>query len=215
MNFISEPKLIETKSMAIIDQLLKVYQASGKQREEEKVIIKRIIHATGDPDLARLVAIHPGAVQAALTVFSAGKKIITDVKMVKAGLNINKTRKDDVEIYCAIDEPDVVTEATAQKQTRAMVAIRYLARFITENMVVIGNAPTALWELINLIKAGKVSPAVIIATPVGFVGAAEAKAALGSISLPYITVYGTKGGSPIAVSIVNALYKLYLENNFN
>lgn len=215
MNFIREPKLIETKSMAIIDQLLQAYQASGKQLEEEKVIIRRIIHATGDPDLARMVAIHPDAVQAAFTVFSAGKKIITDVKMVKAGININKTGKDGVEIYCAIDEPAVVREATAQKQTRAMVAIRHLARFITGNMVVIGNAPTALWELINLIKAGKVTPAVIVATPVGFVGAAEAKEVLGSISLPYITVYGTKGGSPIAVSIVNALYKLYLENNFN
>ena len=214
MNFISEPKLIETKSMAIIDQLLQADHALDKQ-EEEKVIVKRIIHATGDPDLARLVAIHPEAVQAAFTVFSAGKKIITDVKMVKAGLNINKTRKDDVEIYCAIDEPAVAKEAAAQKQTRAMVAVRYLAKFITENMVVIGNAPTALWELINLIKAGKVSPAVIIATPVGFVGAAEAKEALGKLTLPYITVHGTKGGSPMAVSIVNALYKLYLENIIN
>jgi precorrin-8X/cobalt-precorrin-8 methylmutase len=211
VNFISEPRAIEIKSMAIIDQLL----GAAFWREEEKVIVKRIIHATGDPDLARLVVIHPGAVQAAFAVFSAGKKIITDVKMVKAGINLNKTRKDDIEIYCAIDEPAVVREATAQKQTRAMVAIRHLAKFTTGNMVVIGNAPTALWELINLIKAGKVKPAVIIATPVGFVGAAEAKEALGRLTLPYITVHGTKGGSPIAVSVVNALYKLYLENIIN
>jgi precorrin-8X/cobalt-precorrin-8 methylmutase len=205
VDFISEPSAIETKSMEIIEALLK----DTFWKEKEGTVIKRIIHATGDPALAGLVEIHPDAVQAAFQVFSLGKKIITDVKMVRAGISLNNTREWGIEVYCCIDEPSVVKEAKEQKQTRAMVAMRHLSRFISGNMVVVGNAPTALMELINLINTDKVKPAVIIATPVGFVGAAEAKSALTGLTTPYITVHGTKGGSSIAASIVNALFKLY------
>lgn len=205
MDSLSEPLAIEKKSMEIIEELL----GDIPWNNQEKLLVKRIVHATGDAALARLVAIHPEAIRAAFTVFSSSKKIITDVKMVKAGLNINLIRQEGIEIYCAIDNPLVIEEARTQKQTRARAAIKHLAKYIPGSMVVIGNAPTALAELVALIKADKVKPGVVIGTPVGFVGAAEAKLALSRLAVPYITVHGAKGGSTIAVSIVNGLYQLY------
>ncbi|MEW6426341.1 MAG: precorrin-8X methylmutase [Bacillota bacterium] len=202
MNFLAEPRAIEAKSMAIIEQLI------GDFSFPEKEIIKRVVHATGDPEMAGLVEIHPEAVKAARQVFAGSKKIITDVKMVKAGINSRKTAQIGVAVYCAIDDPAVVKEAEEKRLTRAMGAISALAGLLTGSMVVIGNAPTALAELIRLTEAGRVKPALIVGTPVGFVGAAEAKSALTRLAVPYVTVHGTKGGSAVAVSIVNALLNL-------
>lgn len=202
MNFLAEPSAIEAKSMAIIEQLI------GDFSFPEKEIIKRVVHATGDPEMAALVEIHPEAVRAARQVFAGSKKIITDVKMVKAGISSRKTAQFGVAVYCAIDDPAVVKEAGEKRVTRAMAAISALAGLLTGSMVVIGNAPTALTELIRLTEAGRVKPALIVGTPVGFVGAAEAKSALTRLAVPYVTVHGTKGGSAVAVSIVNALLNL-------
>ncbi len=204
MNFLTEPQMIEAKSMEIIGQL------TGNFPSPEKEIIGRVVHATGDPEMVELLAVHPEAVRAACRVFARGKKIITDVKMVKVGISAPKTAQIGVRVHCAIDEPAVVKEAKEKGLTRAMVAIRTLAEQSAGSMVAIGNAPTALWELIRLVQAGRAEPALIVGTPVGFVGAAEAKEALIRLGLPYITVRGTKGGSAVAVSIVNALLNIYL-----
>lgn len=197
---------IEARSMQIIDGLL----GDLPRGKEEKAIIKRMVHATGDPDLAWLADIHPRAVQAACEVFARGGKIIADVQMVVAGIAARAARLG-VEVLCAIGEPAVAREAAAQKQTRAMAAMRHLARDMTGGMVVIGNAPSALYELGHLVRAGQAAPAVIVATPVGFVGAADSKDALPALGVPYITVHGTKGGSPAAAAAVNALCRLYLD----
>jgi len=207
LNFLAEPRAIEAKSMAIIEQLI------GDFSFPEKEIIKRVVHATGDPEMAALVEIHPEAVRAARQVFAGSKKIITDVKMVKAGISSRKTAQLGVAVYCAIDDPAVVKEAEEKRVTRAMAAISALAGLLTGSMVVIGNAPTALAELIRLTEAGRVKPALIVGTPVGFVGAAEAKSALTRLAVPYVTVHGTKGGSAVAVSIVNALLNLWIRED--
>lgn len=201
MDFLTDPRAIEARSMEIIDGLL----GGTTWTEKERPIIKRIVHTTGDADYARLVEIHPRAIDAALSALGAGRKIITDVKMVKAGISPRRTAELGCEVLCAIDEPVVVREAGKAGLTRAMLAMRRLAGAITGNMVVIGNAPTALLELLKLIKDGQARPAVVIATPVGFVGAGESKRLLARMDLPYITVHGTKGGSTVAACIVNAL----------
>jgi len=206
LNFLTEPRAIEAKSMAIIEQLI------GDFSFPEKEIIKRVVHATGDPEMAALVEIHPEAVRAARQVFTGSKKIITDVKMVKAGISSRKTAQLGVAVYCAIDDPAVVKEAEEKRVTRAMAAISALAELLTGSLAVIGNAPTALAELIRLTEAGRVKPALIVGAPVGFVGAAEAKSALTQLATPYVTVHGTKGGSAVAVSIVNALLNLWSES---
>jgi len=207
LNFLAEPRAIEAKSMAIIEQLI------GDFSFPEKEIIKRVVHATGDPEMAALVEIHPEAVQAARQVFAGSKKIITDVKMVKAGISSRKTAQLGVAVYCAIDDPAVIKEAEEKRVTRAMAAISALVGMLTGSLVVIGNAPTALAELIRLTEAGRAKPALIVGTPVGFVGAAEAKSALTRLTVPYVTVPGTRGGSTVAVSIVNALLNLCIRED--
>ncbi|MCL4516052.1 MAG: precorrin-8X methylmutase [Firmicutes bacterium] len=205
MDFLTDPRVIEARSMEIIDGLL----GGTTWPEKERSIIKRIVHTTGDAGYARLVEVHPRAIDAALSALGAGKKIIADVQMVKAGISPRKVAELGSEVVCAIDEPVVVREAEKTGLTRAMLAIRRLAGAISGNIVVIGNAPTALFELMRLIeearKAGQPEPAVVIATPVGFVGAEEAKRLLAQMDLPYITVHGTRGGSTIAACIINAL----------
>lgn len=204
VNFLTEPQAIEARSRVIIDRLI------GDLPFPEKEIVRRIIHATGDAGLAACTEIHPDAVRAAGRVFTGGRKIIVDVQMVKAGIDSRKAEQLGLEIYCAIDDPAVVRKAREKRLTRAMVAINALAGLIPGNLVAVGNAPTALEELIRLTKSGEVRPALVIGTPVGFVGAAEAKKALTRLDVPYITVHGTRGGSAVAVSIVNALLDLHL-----
>lgn len=204
VNFLTAPQAIEARSRMIIEQLI------GDLTFPEREILGRIIHATGDPALASCTEIHPEAVRAAGQVFTGGKKIIADVQMVKAGINSRQAEQLGLEIYCAVDDPEVVEKAREKELTRAMVALKALAGLIPGNLVVVGNAPTALRELIRLTESGEVRPALVVGTPVGFVGAAQAKKALTRLDVPYITVHGARGGSAVAVSIVNALLELHL-----
>lgn len=204
MEYITDPFLIEQKSMEIIRGLLKDFPLSP----EEETIVFRVVHTTGDPNYASLVKFHPRAIEAGVSALRAGCNVFTDIKMVKSGINAKKLKTLGGELYCAIDEPQVVDLAKSRGITRSMAAMLHFKERLTDNIVVIGNAPTALFQLLELIENQNVKPALVIGTPVGFVGAKESKEKLMNSHVPYITITGNKGGSTIAAAITNALLKL-------
>lgn len=204
MEYMTDPLLIEQKSMEIIRELLNDPALSP----EEEAIIFRVVHTTGDPGYAPLVKIHPQAIEAGLKALKAGCNIFTDIKMVRSGINARKLKTLGGKVYCAIDDPQVVELAKSRGITRSMAAMLHFKEQLTNNIVVIGNAPTALFQLLELIRDGEVQPALVIGTPVGFVGAKESKEELVNSGVPYITIEGNKGGSTIAAAITNALLKL-------
>jgi len=177
--------------------------------KEHARIIERVVHATADPEFAKLIVIHEKAVEAGVNAIKTGAKVITDVKMVKAGISEAKLRKFGGNMINYVDDDRAVKLAFENSITRAAAAMRLAIEDGVEGaVVVIGNSPTATFELVNAVKGGKAKPALIIATPVGFMGAAEAKEEVLKLSTPFITVRGSKGGSPIAVAIFNALLSM-------
>ncbi|MFZ5643982.1 MAG: precorrin-8X methylmutase [Bacillota bacterium] len=202
MDIIKDPREIEKKSMLIIEENLPQLQ---NFEERERQIVKRVIHTTGDLDCVSLVKISPGAVEAGLEAIRKGNGILTDVNMLKSGLIGDRMARFGVQSHCLISDPGVVEEARETGMTRAMIAIRKGAALADNGIVAIGNAPTALFELLKMIREGQARPALVVGTPVGFVGAAESKEMLMETGINYITMPGTRGGSTIAASIVNAL----------
>lgn len=209
MDFLRDPRAIEAKSWEVIESRLKKVVNSREERE----ILTRIIHATGDLSYAELTVIHPQLVAAATAALRRGAAIITDVEMVRSGISAALASRGNCPVICAIRDERVAQLALARGQTRAMVAMEQLAPQIQGSLVAIGNAPTALFRLLELIEAGETRPAAIVGTPVGFVGAAEAKAALEASPIPFLTVRGSKGGSAVAVAAVNALLHLAFPTN--
>ena len=202
MDYIKQPMAIEHRSMEIIAPHL----AGLHLNEVETKIYSRMIHASGDVDYAPLIHIHPDAIAAAQKALKAGADIYTDVEMVRTGINKRKLATFGGEVHCRIADPEIAATAKAQGITRSIAAMRSFGKALDGSIVAIGNAPTALYEVLRLAKEEGVRPACIIGIPVGFVGAADSKEALRQNDLvPYITVEGTKGGSPIAAAVVNAL----------
>lgn len=204
---IEQPEAIVDESFEIIDKLVDLQSVP----ELHKPIIQRAIHATGDTEYAYNVIFHPKAVEAGIQSLRSGKNIVTDVNMVKSGISKGPLEKFGGRIICKIDEKSVADDAKRLDKTRAIVAMQHSVDEMKDGIVVIGNAPTALFELIHLIKKGLAQPALVIGIPVGFVGAVEAKHALRDIPVPYITNANRKGGSAVAVSIMNAIIKLAKE----
>ena len=198
------PQDIETRSMAIIEDLLPPLDGS----EEEHQVIKRIVHATGDPQVASLVRLHTNAISAGIDAIGEGKPIFTDVRMVAVGINHHLAQEFGCSIHCALDEPNVMEQAQEKSATRTATAIRCLGTRINGAIITIGNAPTALLSLLGLIDGGDILPALVVGMPVGFVQARESKAELMKRDIPYITIEGTRGGSTTAVATVNALLNL-------
>jgi precorrin-8X/cobalt-precorrin-8 methylmutase len=205
VEFIKNPTAIEDTSMEIIEAHLPMLR---ELPPGERNIIKRIVHTTGDPAIAELIKIHPDAVEAGLQAFRSGRPVFTDVQMLRAGINPIKLGQFGVETMCLIKDPEVVEEAKRTGKTRAMVAMAKAAPQLDGGIIAIGNAPTALFELCAMIKKGEIRPALVVGTPVGFVGAKESKEVLVETPVPYITVVGTRGGSTIAVAALNALLKM-------
>ena len=196
------PEDIEEKSMAIIEQEMGEINCSF----EEKQIIKRVIHTTVDVDFGKSLIFHPLAVEACLKAIEAGKKIITDVHMVKSGIRAYDLEEFGNNILCFFDKDK--KESNPDNIPRAVLAMRKAGESLNDSIVVVGNAPTALFELIDMIKSGDVDPVLIIGVPVGFVGAAESKEELQKLDIPYITINGRRGGSTVAAAILNALIKI-------
>ena len=205
---ITQPMEIETRSFEIIAPYLEKLNL----REDEKKIYSRIIHAAGDVEYAPIIKISATAIDAAKAAILRGANIFTDVEMVRTGINKRALKKFGGEVFCKVADDEVKNFAAQKKITRSMAAMRIFGENLNGAVVAIGNAPTALFEVLRLVKEENISPAVIIGVPVGFVGAADSKAELfAQDKIPFITVEGTKGGSPIAVAAVNAI--LYLLDN--
>lgn len=206
--FMTKPLEIENRSMEIIAP----YLAGLKLSDDEKKIYSRIIHASGDVEYAPIIKIHHEAIAATKAAILRGANIFTDVEMVKRGISIRTLKKFGGEIFCKVSDVDVQELAKREGITRSMAAMRIFGKRLDGEIIAIGNAPTALFEVLRLVREENICPAVIIGVPVGFVGAAEAKAQLAAQNeIPYITVEGTKGGSSIAVAAVNAI--LYMLDN--
>ena len=208
MEFIKKPMEIENRSMEIIAPHL---EGMGLDNAQTKVY-SRIIHAAGDVEYAPIIRIHPHAIQAAQRAIQAGCNIYTDVEMVRTGINKKKLKSFGGEVKCLIADEAVAARAKEQGITRSMAAMRTFGKELDGAVVAIGNAPTALFEVLRMAEEENICPAAIVGIPVGFVGAADSKKLLAENSkIPYITVEGTKGGSPIAAAAVNAM--MYLLDN--
>ena len=208
MDFIKEPMAIENRSMELIAPHL---EGLGLDERETK-LYSRLIHASGDVGYAPITRVHPEAIDRAIEALKAGAHIYTDVEMVRTGINKKKLASFGGEVHCLVADPDVAVQAKELGITRSMVAMRKFGKDLDGSIVAIGNAPTALFEVLRLVREEGIRPACIVGIPVGFVGAAESKAELAENGIvPYITVEGTKGGSPIAAAAINAL--MYIIDN--
>ncbi|NFO10706.1 precorrin-8X methylmutase [Clostridium botulinum] len=206
MDYLKNPMGIEEKSFEIIGEELGAHSFS----DEELLIVKRVIHTTADFEYKDLVKISKDAINAGKEVLSKGATIYTDTNMALNGINKMALAKTNSKVICYVNEPDVHIEAKEKGITRSMAAVE---KACSDNVdiFVFGNAPTALFKLKELIKEKKANPKLVIAVPVGFVGAAESKENLDELGIPYIRVKGRKGGSTVAAAIVNALLYMIVE----
>lgn len=198
------PRNIESLSMDIIEDLLSPLDCSYEERQ----VIKRIVHASGDPQIAHLVRFSPSAISSGLDAIAKGSPIFTDVSMVAVGINSYLAKQSSCSIFCALTEAGGQKTTEQAEITRASAAMRYLGKRVNGSIVAIGNAPTALLALLDLIDNRKISPALVIGMPVGFVQAKESKDELMKRDIPYITIEGIRGGSAMAAATVNTLLKL-------
>ncbi len=199
---------IENRSMEIIAPHLEGLNLTPEQIK----VYSRLIHAAGDVDYAPIIRMSVDAIDRAMEALRNGCDIYTDVEMVRTGINKRKLAFLGGQVHCLIADEEVAGTAKAQGITRSMAAMRKFGAQMNGAVVAIGNAPTALFEVLRQVEEENLQPACIVGIPVGFVGAADSKAELAKQKkVPYITVEGTKGGSPIAAAAVNAM--MYLINN--
>lgn len=200
MEFLTDPRAIEERSREIIRPWL----AGRGWTELETAVAARMVHAAGDPALVDLIRFSPGAAEAGVQALAAGAAVVCDVEMLAAGIR-PRARRLGVEVVCAIGEQAVAQAARARGETRAMAAMRGLQPRLEGTVVAVGNAPTALLEVLRMLDEGLARPALVVGTPVGFVGAAEAKQLLMEHNIPWVSIAGTRGGSALAAAAVNAL----------
>ncbi|GEN34197.1 precorrin-8X methylmutase [Aneurinibacillus danicus] len=196
-----QPQEIEGKSFEIITEELGEHPFT----EEQYPVVQRVIHASADFELGRSMLFHPDAIEAGIRAIREGRKLVADVQMVQVGISKPRIEKFGGSVHVYISDPDVMEEAKRLNTTRAIVATRKAVREADGGIFAIGNAPTALLELIRLVKEGIARPGLIIGMPVGFVSAAESKEELAKLDIPFITNVGRKGGSTVVVAAVNAL----------
>ncbi len=202
------PHEIEARSFEIIRELADL----SRFTPAERALVQRVIHATGDPAFADLLRWSKGALDAGIEALRAGTPVVTDVEMVRAGVSKARAERLGSFVACFLNAPGVAEEARERGVTRSSVAAERAAAACPEAVFAFGNAPTALFRLLELVDAGRVRPRLVIGAVVGFVGAAEAKEALMARSdLAWIAVRGNKGGSNVAAACVNALMKTALE----
>ena len=200
-DYIREGDAIYERSFAIIRAEADLSRFSGAA---ERVVV-RMIHACGMTDLPRDVAMSEDFVAAAQAALRAGAPILCDAKMVANGVTRARLPAGN-EVLCTLDDPAVPGLAKQMGLTRSAAALELWRDRLAGSVVVIGNAPTALFRLLELLDAGAPKPAAVIGIPVGFVGAAESKAALEQDGrVPFLVVHGRRGGSAMAAAAVNAL----------
>lgn len=172
--------------------------------QEEARVAVRVIHATGMVEIAKDLVFSPLFADRARAALLDGKPILCDAKMVAHGITRSRLPADN-DVVCTLDHPETPARARAIGNTRSAAALDLWGSRLQGALVAIGNAPTALFHLLELIDAGAPRPAAIIGLPVGFVGAAESKAALAAYDIPFLTLHGRRGGSAMTVAAVNAL----------
>ena len=200
-----QPREIEHESMRIISGIIGDYTGAA----ENLSVIKRVIHATADFDFIDTLYFSENAVNKAREVLHGGQAlkngadIVTDTLMLSAGISKNY----GVKIHCYVADEDVKLEAKAHNVTRSIINIEHATKIFPNAIYAIGNAPTALIRLCELIREGKANPALVIGVPVGFVNVIEAKNMLASLETdtPRIIAHGRKGGTTVACAIINAL----------
>lgn len=195
------PREIEQRSFEIITEEL-----NGRQfPKEQESIIKRVIHTSADFDYADNLCFSEHAVEIAKEAIKNGACIVTDTQMAKSGINKRSLAKFGGEVYCFIGDEDVAKKAKEQESTRSAASMEKAAGLDKDLIFAIGNAPTALVKLYELIKEGMLKPKLIIGVPVGFVNVVQAKELIMQAPVPYIVARGRKGGSNVAAAICNAL----------
>ncbi|HOO28303.1 MAG TPA: precorrin-8X methylmutase [Lachnospiraceae bacterium] len=198
------PEEIEARSFAIIEEEL------GRELPfMEKPVIKRVIHTTADFSYADTMCFSENAVEKGLCALQEGADIVTDTNMGMAGINKKKLKEFGGKTYCFMADESVAIEAKSRHITRASVSMERTAAMEQNLIYAIGNAPTALFTLYDLIREGKIRPRLIIGVPVGFVNVTEAKELIMTAGVPYIVARGRKGGSNVAAAICNALLYFY------
>ncbi len=202
MNYLRDPAEITRRSFELVraeTDLSALPPALGE-------VALRLVHACGMPDIVTELAWHDGVVEAGRSALKAGAPVLADCRMVADGV-IRDRLPEDNRVVCCLDAPDVPEAARALRTTRSAAAVDLWRGDLEGAVVAIGNAPTALFRLLELLDNGAPAPAAILAFPVGFVGAADSKQALidADLSIPYLTLRGRRGGSALAAAAVNAL----------
>ena len=202
LHYIRDPIEITRRSFEIIEGEADL--ASFPQ--DIRTIAARIVHACGMPDVVADLAYSDRAGDTGATALRSGAPIICDVRMVASGVMTHRLAASNT-VAVAVDEPGAGDFSHRSGQTRSAAGIELAATCLKDSIVVIGNAPTALFRLLELVEAGAEKPALVLGFPVGFVGAAESKAALAAndLGLAFITLHGLRGGSAIAAAALNAL----------
>ena len=202
---------IEDESMQIIENEI----GPHSYNEQEWPIVRRVIHSTADFDFARdnKIIFHKDAIKNGLKALKNGSSIVVDVNGIIGLLNKQNPKDFGNNVICNISEPSIMEAAKEAGKTRAQMSMRIAKEDMNGGIVVVGNAPTALLEVMEMIREGITKPALVIGIPVGFVSAVESKDELSRMDIPFITNQGRKGGSPCAAAIVNALYKLLRQGN--
>ncbi len=203
------PADIETRSLEILSEETDL----GDLHPEQIPVVRRVIHSTADFEFRKSLLFHPDAVKTGIDAIRSGRDILTDIEMVRAGINKKLLGKWGGKVICNIAEEEVIAVSEKTGRTRAEISIE---RGLAENVgiVAVGNAPTALLKVIELLTRpfdrGRIPGALplVVGVPVGFVKALESKALLATQKFPFITNLGRKGGTPVAVAIVNALLKM-------
>ena len=198
-----DPESIEKRSFYLIES--EIEKPIPFDSEQWK-IVRRMIHASADFELLSLVQFHPDAITMGIDALRKGCYIITDTKMALAGINKGMAKRLGVKLRCFVTRQEVKRIAEDKKITRSFAAIDFSIPYSHESIYVIGNAPTALIRLLQLVREGTCRPHMIVGMPVGFVNVTQSKELLMQQNrVPYITVKGRKGGSTLAVAVVNQL----------
>ena len=202
--YIVSPQTIEAESFVQIRELTNL---EGLSREQQQVVM-RIVHSVGIPEVAEHVRFSAGACESGLAALARNANILCDVEMVKQGVT---KRMIEAEPLCFLNNPRTIELAKSSGETRSMAALQLWQDYIKGSVVIIGNAPTALFRLLEMIEQGSPKPALIIGMPVGFVGAAESKQALWDVheelGVECITLLGRMGGSAVSAATCNALLR--------
>lgn len=203
------PSEIENQSFAIIEREFLEQTGLDPAEINDKCfqVVRRVIHATGDFGFARSLIFHDKSIESAISAIRAGKDVYIDVSMGASGISASLLAQFGGTVQCHINDSDVAERAKREGKTRSETALEKISDPET-GIVAVGNAPTALLAAMEMIDAGRLDPALVIGVPVGFVNAEESKELLSTKPYPFITNKGRKGGTPVAVAIVNALIRL-------